>query len=191
MDVVAENFRPGTADGLGIGYDAVRATNPSVIYVSVSGFGNRPEPPSPYRQWAAYAPIVEGMAGLYEYSRTGDERPRPAVAGALGDTGPGLYAVIGVLAALFERTMTGLGTYVDIAMYDAMIAIADVVHPASMGVDPSRALDGIGILHTFRAEDGWFAVEVVREAHFPRFARGGGAPGMDQRRASGRPPRLV
>jgi crotonobetainyl-CoA:carnitine CoA-transferase CaiB-like acyl-CoA transferase len=188
VDVVAENFRPGTADGLGIGYDAVRATNPSVIYVSVSGFGNRPEPPSPYRQWAAYAPIVEGMAGLYEYSRAGDERPRPAVAGALGDTGPGLYAVIGVLAALFERTMTGLGAHVDIAMYDAMIAIADVVHPASMGVDPSRALDGIGILHTFRAEDGWFAVEVVREAHFPRFAQAVGHPEWisDERLASRR-----
>ncbi len=170
VDVVAENFRPGTADDLGIGYDAVCGVNPAVIYASVSGFGNRSQPPSPYREWAAYAPIVEGMAGLYEYSRTGDSPPRPAVAGALGDTGPGLYAVIGLLAALFERRSTGLGAYIDISMYDAMIAIADVVHPASMGVDPSRALDGIGILHTFRAADGWFTVEVVREAHFPRFA---------------------
>jgi crotonobetainyl-CoA:carnitine CoA-transferase CaiB-like acyl-CoA transferase len=170
VDVVAENFRPGTADGLGIGYDAVRAVNPAVIYVSVSGFGNRLDHPSPYRQWAAYAPIVEGMAGLYEYSRDANGPPRPALAGALGDTGPGLYAVIGVLAALHQRGRTGGGSYVDIAMYDAMIAIADVVHPASMGVDPSRATEGIGILHAFRARDGWFTVEVVREAHFPRFA---------------------
>src|SRR4051794_27731774 len=64
---VAENFRPGTADRLGIGYEAVRAVHPSVVYVSVSGFGNTTDPPSPYREWAAYAPIVEGMAGLYEY----------------------------------------------------------------------------------------------------------------------------
>jgi crotonobetainyl-CoA:carnitine CoA-transferase CaiB-like acyl-CoA transferase len=170
VDVVAENFRPGTADGLGIGYEAVRAVNPEVVYVSVSGFGNRLDQPSPYRQWAAYAPIVEGMAGLYEYSRDGNAAPRPALAGALGDTGPGLYAVIGVLAALHQRGRTGRGSYVDIAMYDAMIAIADIVHPASMGVDPSRATEGIGILHAFRASDGWFTVEVVREAHFPRFA---------------------
>ena len=110
------------------------------------------------------------MAGLYEYSRDATVPPRPALAGALGDTAPGLYAVIGVLAALHERERTGRGRYVDISMYDSMIAVADVVHPASVGVEPSRALDGIGILHAFRAKDGWFTVEVVREPHFPRFA---------------------
>jgi crotonobetainyl-CoA:carnitine CoA-transferase CaiB-like acyl-CoA transferase len=61
-------------------------------------------------------------------------------------------------------------------MYDSMIAVADVVHPASMGVEPSRALEGIGILHAFRARDGWFTVEVVREPHFPRFASAVGHP---------------
>ncbi len=68
VDAVAENFRPGTADRLGIGWDAVHERNPAAVYVSISGFGNRSEPPSPYREWAAYAPIVEGMAGLYEYT---------------------------------------------------------------------------------------------------------------------------
>jgi formyl-CoA transferase len=176
VDAVAENMRPGTVDRLGIGYAAVRAVNPSVVYVSVSGFGNGTDPASPYREWAAYAPIVEGMAGLYEYSRDGDAPPRPAIAGALGDTAPGLYAVIGLLAALHERARTGAGVHVDVSMYDAMIAVADVVHPASMGVVPARALDGIGILHTFRARDGWFTVEVVREPHFPAFARAVGHP---------------
>ncbi|MBW2268569.1 MAG: CoA transferase [Deltaproteobacteria bacterium] len=176
VDAVAENFRPGTADRLGIGWDAVHERNPAAIYVSVSGFGNRSEPPSPYREWAAYAPIVEGMAGLYEYSRGGDEPPQLALAGALGDTGPGLYAVIGLLAALHERSRTGVGRYVDVSMYDAMIAIADIVNPASMGAEPSRMLDGIGILHAFRAQDGWFSIEVVREPHFPRFAEAVGHP---------------
>ena len=176
VDVVAENFRPGTADKLGIGYDDVRAINQRVVYVSVSGFGNRTDPPSPYREWAAYAPIVEGMAGLYEYSRSGDEPPRPAIAGALGDTAPGLYAVIGTLAALRERDRSGTGCHVDVSMYDSMVAVADVVHPASVGVEPSRALDGIGILHAFRASDGWFTVEVVREPHFPQFAQAVGHP---------------
>lgn len=176
VDAVAENFRPGTADRLGIGWDAVHARNPAAIYLSVSGFGNRSDPPSPYREWAAYAPIVEGMAGLYEYGRTGDEPPRLASAGALGDTGPGLYAVIGLLAALHERNRTGVGRYVDISMYDAMIAIADIVNPASMGIDPSNTLEGVGILHAFRAKDGWFTIEVVREPHFPRFAEAVGHP---------------
>ena len=170
VDIVAENFRPGTADRLHIGYQHVRAAHPSVIYVSVSGFGNQTDPPSPYREWAAYAPIVEGMAGLYEYARSDDAPPRLASAGALGDTAPGLHAAIGMLAALHHRSRTGEGCYVDVSMYDSMIAVADVVHPASMGVEPSRALDGIGILHAFRADDGWFTIEVVREQHFARFA---------------------
>ena len=170
VDVVAENFRPGTVDKLGIGYGDVRSVNPRIVYVSISGFGNSEDPVSPYRRWAAYAPIVEGMAGLYEYARDRDTPPRPASAGALGDTAPGLYAVIGTLAALRQRDRTGEGCHVDVPMYDAMIAVADVVHPASVGVEPSRSLDGIGILHAFRARDGWFTVEVVREPHFPRFA---------------------
>jgi formyl-CoA transferase len=173
---VAENFRPGTADKLGIGYEAVHEVNPEAVYLSISGFGNRQDPPSPYREWAAYAPIVEGMAGLYAYSQRQGEPPQMAVAGALGDTGPGLYAVIGLLAALHERQRTGTGSYVDISMYDSMVAIADIVHPASMGVDPTRVLEGIGILHAFRAADGWFSVEVVREPHFPRFAEAVGHP---------------
>ncbi len=176
VDVVAENFRPGTATKLGIAYDDVQRVNPRAVYVSISGFGNTESPSSPYREWAAYAPIVEGMAGLYEYSREPTVPPRPALAGALGDTAPGLYAVIGVLAALHERERTGRGRYVDISMYDSMIAVADVVHPASMGVEPSHAVDGIGILHAFRAQDGFFTVEVVREMHFPRFAEAVGHP---------------
>ena len=170
VDAVVENFRPGTAAKLGIGYEAVHAVNARAVYVSICGFGNRTDPPSPYRDWPAYAPIVEGMAGLYEYSRRVDDPPRPALAGALGDTAAGLYAVIGLLAALHERERTGVGRYVDVAMYDAMIAIADVVHLDSMGVVPSRALEGIGIITAFRARDGWFTVEVVREPHFVRLA---------------------
>jgi crotonobetainyl-CoA:carnitine CoA-transferase CaiB-like acyl-CoA transferase len=176
VDVVAENFRPGAADKLGIGHAALSACNPRLVYVSISGFGNATDPPSPYRDRAAYAPIVEGMAGLYEYSRDGDSPPRPALAGALGDTAPGLHALIGILAALRERDRSGLGCHVDVSMYDSMIAVADVVHPASLGVDPSRATQGIGILHAFRARDGWFTVEVVREPHFPKFAEAVGRP---------------
>lgn len=175
-DAVAENMRPGAADKLGIGYADVRARHPAVVYLSISGFGHRTDPPSPYRERAAYAPVVEAMSGLYEYAREGDAPPRLASAGALGDVGPGLYAVIGLLAALHERGRTGEGGHVDVAMYDAMIALADVVHLASVGVEPSTATRGIGILDAFRADDGWFTVEVVREPHFPRFAEAVGHP---------------
>ncbi len=108
VDVVAENFRPGTVDKLGIGYGDVRSVNPRIVYVSISGFGNSEDPVSPYRRWAAYAPIVEGMAGLYEYAAaTVTPHPARLPLGALGDTAPGLYAVIGTLAALRQRDRTG------------------------------------------------------------------------------------
>ena len=67
FDVFGENFRAGTADRLGIGYEAVRATHPAVVYLSISGFGQ--DPASPYREMGAYAAIVEGMSGIYEYKR--------------------------------------------------------------------------------------------------------------------------
>ena len=95
------------------------------IYLSVSGFGNTV--PSPYDSWPAFAPIVEAMSGIYEFKRRGDDPPVVAPVGALGDIGSGLYAVIGVLAALRHRDATGEGQHVDIAMLDAMVAMTDIV----------------------------------------------------------------
>jgi formyl-CoA transferase len=176
VDVVAENFTPGTMDRLGLGYDAVAERNPRAVYVSVSGFGNAPG--SPYRTWPAYAPIPEAMAGFYEMNRAGDERPEPLVAGALGDIGTALYAVVGTLAALRHRERTGLGQHLDVAMYDAMVAMADLVpFMWSMGAAPFRAGGGgQGIIAGYRAVDGWFVVEVVREHQFARLAEVVGHP---------------
>ncbi len=87
--------------------DALAASWPELIYVSVSGFGNLGD--SPYRTWPAYAMVPEAMSGLYEYSRQGDEPPRVIPAGALGDISSALFAVIGVQAALRQRDRTGSG----------------------------------------------------------------------------------
>jgi crotonobetainyl-CoA:carnitine CoA-transferase CaiB-like acyl-CoA transferase len=165
FDVVAENFKAGTADRLGVGYDAVRTAQPAVIYLSVSGFGNRGD--SPYRDWPAYAPVAEAMSGIYEFKRRGDDPPLVAPVGGLGDIGTALFAVVGVLAALRHRDRTGLGQYVDIAMLDSMIAITDLVTNFwSMGL---RGGDlGPLIMDGFRAGDGWFVLQVGREHQFAR-----------------------
>lgn len=170
FDVVGENFKPGTFDRLGLGYDRLSALHPGVILVSVSGFGNLAG--SPYRDWPAYAPIPEAMAGLYEMARTGDDPPRPLVAGALGDIGSALFAVIGTLAALHHRERTGLGQHVDVAMFDAMVAIADIVPFLwSIGSAPYTAGgSGLGIIEGYRASDGWFVIEVIREHQFAALA---------------------
>jgi crotonobetainyl-CoA:carnitine CoA-transferase CaiB-like acyl-CoA transferase len=169
FDVLGENFKAGTMRRLGLGYDDVARVHPRIIYLSISGFGNLV--PSAYDAWPAYAPIVEAMSGLYEYRRTDDTTPPvPSPAGALGDIGTALFGVIGLLAALRHRDQTGEGQYVDIAMLDAMVSLADVVTNFwSMGVRPGKMPELI--MDSFRAADGWFILQVGREHQFERLAR--------------------
>ncbi len=150
FDVVAENFKPGTMQKLGLGYEALSRIHPRVVFVSISGFGNLAE--TPYASWPAYAPIVEAMAGLYEPNRREGEPPPVVVAGALGDNAAALYALIGTLAALRQRERTGRGQHVDISMFDAMVAMTDMVpFMWSLGEPPSAATAGrTGIVGAFR-----------------------------------------
>src|SRR5262245_15281631 len=168
FDVVAENFKPGTMDRMGLGYSEVAAVHPGAIYVSISGFGNTVE--TPYRDWPAYASIVEAMSGIYDY-RHPEQPPVTIPVGALGDISSALFGVIGILAALRHRDHTGEGQYVDIAMYDAMVAMTDIVTNFwSLGVrpDPERGLQVI--CEGFRASDGYVVIQVVREHQFFRLA---------------------
>ncbi len=105
FDVVAENFKAGTMDRMGLGYADIAAVHPRVIYVSISGFGNADV--TPYRDWPAYASVVEAMSGIYEYKSGPDRPPVTIPVGALGDISSALYAVIGILAALRHREHTG------------------------------------------------------------------------------------
>ena len=167
FDVVAENGRPGSMDRLGLGYSHIAEVNPRAIYVSVSGFGNAVD--TPYRDWPAFAPVVEAMSGLYETKRVYGRPPQPAPAGALGDIGAALFATIGILAALRHREMTGAGQYVDIAMLDSVVAMTDIITNFwSMGAS-ARSVGQL-ILRGFQAKDGWFMLQVGREHQFERLA---------------------
>ena len=173
FDVVAENGRPGSMARLGLGYSGIAEVNPRAIYVSVSGFGNTVD--TPYRDWPAFAPVVEAMSGLYEMKRLDGQPPQPAPAGALGDIGAALFATIGILAALRHRELTGAGQYVDIAMLDSVVAMTDIITNFwSMGA--SARTVGQLILRGFRAKDGWFIVQVGREHQFERLAQVIGHP---------------
>lgn len=115
-DVVIENFRPGTAERLGLGYDDVRRDNPDVIYCSINGFGR--EGPDSARP--ALDPVIQAMAGLMSLS--GDERTGPLLAGMpVSDFVTPVFATLGVLAALFARQRTGRGQRIDLSMIDASI----------------------------------------------------------------------
>jgi crotonobetainyl-CoA:carnitine CoA-transferase CaiB-like acyl-CoA transferase len=176
FDVVAENSKAGAMARLGLGYSDIAAIHPAAIYVSVSGFGN--SVPTPYRDWPAYAPVVEAMSGIYEMKRTGDNPPTVAPVGGLGDISAALFATIGILAALRHREATGRGQYVDIAMLDAVLAVTDIVTNFwSMGLRKGEL--GPLIMDGFRAKDGWFILQVARPAQFNRLVTLIGHPEWD------------
>ncbi len=175
FDVIAENFKAGTMDRLGLGYDVIAAANPRAIYLSISGFGNTVD--TPYRDWPAYASIAEAMSGIYEYKSGPDRPPVTIPVGALGDISSALFGVIGVLAGLRHRDLTGEGQYVDIAMLDAMVAMTDVVTNFwSLGVRPEPEKELEVICEGFRASDGYVVVQIIREHQFERLADLVGAP---------------
>jgi len=116
-DVVWENFRPGVMERFGLGYDVLKAINPRVIYCAVSGFGQN----GPERGTAAFDGKLQAMSGIM--SITGHEDKGPTRAGfALCDTIGGMTAAFAVASALYQRTHTGIGQFVDVAMLDAALS---------------------------------------------------------------------
>ena len=115
-DVLVENFRPGTMENMGLGYEEVRKINPRMIMASISGFGET----GPYRDRAAFDWIVQAMSGFMSLS--GDEATGPVRTGQpITDHMTGIYAAVGILAALHNRSVTGLGQHIDMALFDTLI----------------------------------------------------------------------
>ena len=119
-DVVLENFAPGTMRRLGLDYPVLRNRNPSIIYAAISGFGQD----GPYSSKPALDVVVQGMGGILSVTgEPGGPPIRPGV--SQGDITAGLFAVIGILSALQERTRSGLGQMVDIGMLDCQVTIQE------------------------------------------------------------------
>ena len=119
-DIVAENFRPGTMEKLGYGWETLHARYPKLIYAAVSGFGHT----GPHSKRPAYDMVVQAMGGIM--SITGQPGGEPTRVGmSIGDVAAGLYTAIGVNAALYHRTMTGEATKIDIGMLDCQMALME------------------------------------------------------------------
>lgn len=177
FDVVCENLGPGRPDKLGLGYDTLAALNPRLIYLSISGFGQRGD--SPYRTWPAMAGVAEAMCGVADYGRRPGQPPAAGRYGPLGDMGTAMFGMVGVLAALRHRDATGLGQHVDVAMLDSMMALCDYIPNFwSLGVrkDPDKETRSPGIIVTCRARDGWFILHALRRHQFERLATVIGRP---------------
>ena len=116
-DIVVENFTPGVMKRFGLDYEAVKAINPSIIYCSISGFGQD----GPYQNRPAYDQIMQGVSGLM--SITGEPDGEPQKVGiAVSDIGAGMWAAFAVMTALHHRSNSGDGQHIDISMLDAQVA---------------------------------------------------------------------
>ena len=161
VDIVMENFTPGTMDRLGLGYDKLAARNPRLIYAAISGFGQT----GPLREKPALDIVIQGMGGVMSITGYPDGPPaRPGL--SLGDITAGLYTAVGVLAALDERERSGRGQMLDIAMLDCQIAILEnaVARYFATGHEPQR----IGTRHpsatpfqAFPTQDGWMVLALA------------------------------
>ncbi|MGP9818588.1 CaiB/BaiF CoA transferase family protein [Salinarimonas sp. NSM] len=168
-DVVIENFRPGVLARLGVSAAQARAADPSLIWCAISGFGQD----GPYRDKPAYDMIVQALSG--GMSLTGEPGRTAVRAGVpIGDLAAGLYAAVGVLAAVNRRHLTGEGEMVDISMLDCQAAMLtyQMAYHLHSGEVPGRqgsAHDSIPTYRSFRAGDG---VEVVVTANTERMWQG-------------------
>jgi len=171
-DVVWENFRPGVMERLGLGYDALAAINPRLVYCAVSGFGHT----GPERTTAAFDGKLQAMSGIM--SITGDPAGGPMRAGfAICDTIGGITAALAVASALYQRAHTGRGQFVDVAMLDAALAfIPGPVAEYSVAGIPQRQIGNGSVSRKptagrFRAGDGYLVLAVLTEKQFVALMR--------------------
>jgi crotonobetainyl-CoA:carnitine CoA-transferase CaiB-like acyl-CoA transferase len=168
-DVFIENFKPGVAERLGLGYDALAALNPRLVYCSISGFGQT----GPYRARGGFDLMVQAMSGIMSVNGPEDGPPH-RVPMAIADIGAGMFAAIGILAALQARTRTGRGQHVDTALYDAAVSFGlyEAAHLFATGENPPR----LGQAHrasapyqVFGTSDGWITIGANTQALWVKF----------------------
>jgi crotonobetainyl-CoA:carnitine CoA-transferase CaiB-like acyl-CoA transferase len=176
-DIMLENFRPGTAARLGLGYQELSERNPRLIYASISGYGQT-GPSAPLPGYDAVAQALSGMMSV-----TGEADGEPVRSGtSLADVGAGMYAVIGILAALHARESTGRGQQVDIALLDGQLSWLTYVAGKyfATGVTPGRfgsAHESVAPYQVFPTADEPLMVAVGSDGLWRRFTA---ATGLDE-----------
>jgi crotonobetainyl-CoA:carnitine CoA-transferase CaiB-like acyl-CoA transferase len=168
-DIVMENFRPGVLDRLGLSADELRGEKPSLIWCSISGFGQD----GPYRNKPAYDMIVQALSG--GMSLTGETGGAPVRAGIpIGDIAAGLYASVAVLAALNRRHQNGKGETIDISMLDCQAALLSyqAAYYLHSGVVPGRQGRGHESIPTYRSFEAKDGIHIVITANTERMWQG-------------------
>ena len=191
-DVIVENFRPGTAARLGLGYDDLRARNPGLIYASISGFGQT----GPYASEPGYDAIAQALGGVMSVTGEADGEP-VRVGNSAADLSAAMWAAIGILAALHERQSTGCGEWIDVSLLDGQIASLTYLAGGyfASGEVPRRygsAHPSIVPYQALQTADGHLMVAVGNDTLWRRFAPLIGLPELvDDPRFEGNPQRVA
>ena len=161
-DVLVENFTPGVMDRLGLSYETLAEINPKLVYAALRGFGDARSGTSPYQEWPAFDIVVQAMAGLMGITGLPDGTPIKVGPG-VGDIFPGTLLSLGVVSALYETRGSGVGQFVDVAMYDAVLSLCErIVYQYSYdGTIPRPEGNRHPLLSPFDivpAVDGWVAI---------------------------------
>ncbi len=182
-DVVTENFRPGTLEKWNLGYDRLSEVNPRVILVRISGYGQT----GPYGKRAGFASVAEAMGGLRYISGFPDEPP-PRMHISLGDSLAAMFAVQGVLAAIYERDIggSGKGQVVDVSLMESSFALMESTVPEydRLGIvrEPSGTfLKGVAPSNIFKSEDDkWMVIAANHDNVFQRLSDAMGMPELKE-----------
>ncbi len=177
-DIVLEQFRPGVMERLGLGYEALKALNPRLIYVSITGYGQT----GPYKDRAGHDINYLALAGVASYTGREDSGPLP-LGVQLADVGGGsLHAVVGLLAAVIARQQTGVGQYLDVSMTDCSFSLNAMAGAGYLacGVQPERethVLNGGSFYDYYRSRDGrWMSVGSLEPAFMQQLCAAFGRP---------------
>lgn len=166
VDVVTENFKPGTMDKLGIGYDVLKQVNPTLVFASISGYGQT----GPYSHRPGYDVVAQAMGGIMSY--TGHAENPPTKCGpSIGDISAGMNLVIGVLAALYRAKTIGKSERVEVALVDSVLALTtqdyiDYGHTKNL---PQRLGNNYSLwcpYGTYKAKDRYYTIGVGTEKHW-------------------------
>ncbi|EUA49722.1 coA-transferase III family protein [Mycobacteroides abscessus 1948] len=176
-DVIVENFRPGTLERWGLGYDVLAQRNKGIILVRVSGYGQT----GPDAHKAGYASVAEAASGLRHLNGF-PGGPPPRMALSIGDTLAGMFAAQGALAALYRRTVTGRGQVVDAALTESCLAVQESTIPdydvgrVVRGPSGTR-LEGIAPSNIYQSADGsWVVIAANQDTVFRRLCEAMGRP---------------
>jgi crotonobetainyl-CoA:carnitine CoA-transferase CaiB-like acyl-CoA transferase len=174
-DVLVQNFRPGVAERLGVGEDAVRAVSPNIVYVSISGFGEV----GPYAAKPAYDPVIQGFSGLATVQAGSDEvRPR-LLRTILPDKLTAITASQAITAALLARERTGEGQHVRLSMLEAVVAFlwsSDMGGQTFVGDEPARQEPASALDLIYQTADGYMTAAALTDRQWAGLARAVGHP---------------